>query len=56
MNVTMMRVRVAVVAEQRSITYSEYVSVAFVTHHAKRMLRIVIHGLSDCVIFLHFSS
>ena len=52
MNITMIRVRVAVVTEQKQedITYSEYVSVAFVTQHAKRMLRIVIYSLSGCVI------
>jgi len=34
-----------------SITYSKYVSVALVVHHAKRMRRIVMCGLSACKVF-----
>jgi hypothetical protein len=36
-----------------SITYYERVFVALVIQHAKRMLRIVVCGLSGSTIFLH---
>jgi len=38
------------------ITYSECVSVALAIQHAMRMRRIVICGLSGCVIFSHIIS
>jgi hypothetical protein len=38
-----------------TIMYSEYVSVDFVTQHAKRMRPIVIGGLSGYAIFFTFS-
>jgi len=47
-NVTLKCVRVSTVAVERakSITYSEFVSVALVIQHAKRMRHVVIRGLS----------
>jgi len=36
-----------------SITYSEYVSVALVIHHAMCMHHIVICGLPDSTLFFH---
>jgi len=56
-NVTLKYVRVSTVAVERakSITYSEFVSVALVTQHAKRMRHVVIRGLSGFYnIFLHY--
>ena len=39
-----------------SITYYEYMFVALVIQHAKRMRRIVIYGLCGCTVVLHIIS
>jgi hypothetical protein len=39
-----------------SITYSEFVFVAFFIQHAMHMSHIVIYGLSGCTTFFHIIS
>ena len=43
-------------ATAKSITYSEFVFVAFCILHAVRLLDVVIYGLSGCVILFQFIS
>jgi hypothetical protein len=40
--------------QKATITYLEYMFVALDTQHAMRMRHIVICGLFDCKIFLHY--
>jgi hypothetical protein len=53
----MRHIHLTIVAVEKagSITYSEYVSVAFVIQHAMHMHHNVIYGLSDSTIFFHIS-
>jgi len=50
------RVRVTIVAMDKRITYSEFVSVALVVLYAKRMRHAAIYGLSDHTVFFQIIS